>query len=671
MSEAEAPDPEIARLARRLERERQIRIEAENIAEQGLRDLYERQRELTLIEALITAANEAVDVDAIMEFALRRICKYSNCPVGHVYLRAEGPGRDLVSTRIWQVPRGEAFEAFCRIAEATRVTSGVGLAGRILATGEATWIEDLTDDNFARAALARQAGLKAAFGFPVLIGAEVAAVLEFFSKRPGAPDASMLRIMAQVGTQLGRVIERKRARDHLTHHAYHDSLTGLPNRAMFMERLNQAIAAARASAEGGRRLAVLFLDLDRFKTVNDSLGHLVGDELLVLVARRLAACLRAGDQASREYRYGTERQLIGRLGGDEFTILLDDVRQTQDAIEVAERIMHELGLPFGLSKHEVYTGASVGIAFGDGTSRNGHDIVRQADIALYRAKTRGRGRWELFDDAMGAQVAEQLQLERDLHGALERGELRVHYQPIVSLQDSRIQGFEALVRWEHPEKGWIMPGDFILLAEETGQIHAIGQWMLHQACSQIRRWRESFDPQGALYVSVNVSAVEFARCDFVQRVMEALHATGLPPQRLKLEITESAAMADPERTQGQLKELQGHGIQFSLDDFGTGFSSLSHLLQLPIHTLKIDRSFVNEIDADGRKRHVLDTIVALARNLDIEVVAEGTETSGEVDCLSALNCHYAQGFYFSHALDQKAAEVMLSKQFDAGAERPE
>lgn len=667
MTDMPAPDPEIVHLERLLEQERRARVEAETIAQRGLRDLGERQRELTLIQGIITAANEAADVGTIMDFALRRVCKYMDWPAGHVYLQAEDASRGLVSTDIWYTRPGESLDTLRCNAETACIPPGGGLPGQVLATGKPAWVPDLArGDNVRATALARQAGLRAAFGFPVLIGGEVVAVLEFFSKQPGAPDESVLRTLTQVGTQLGRAIERKRAQDRLVRYALYDPLTSLPNRAMFTDRLNRMIAAARAFRTEQARFAVLFLDLDRFKTVNDSLGHLVGDELLALVAQRLSTCLPSTGAADAS-QPGGEGHVIGRLGGDEFTIIVDDIREPQDAIQVAERIIRELGQPFWLSGHEVRISASVGIAFGNGASESGHDILREADIALYRAKAHGRACWELFDERLGARVAGQLKLEGDLYNALEKGELHVQYQPIVSLRGGAVHGFEALVRWRHPEKGWIMPAEFIPLAEETGQIRAIGQWVLREACGNVKRWQDAFDPAGTLYVSVNVSAAELAQRDFVQQVAATLRETGLDPRHIKLELTESAAMADPDRAQRQLQELQSLGIRISLDDFGTGFSSLSYLLRLPIHTLKIDRSFVNEIDTNDRKRHVLDTIIALARGLNIEVVAEGIETSGEAACLNALNCQYAQGFYFSMALELDAAEAMLSTQFGAGA----
>lgn len=664
MTDIPTLDPELARLGQLLEQERHGRMEAEAVAKRGLQDLYERRRELTLIQGIVTAVNEAADIDAVMEFALRRICKYTGWPAGHVYLPDEDNPGELVSTDIWYTQPGESLDTLRRTAGSARFPPGKGLPGEVFVTGKAAWTTDLAGDgSIPPATPARQAGVSTAFDFPVLINAEVVAVLEFFSKQPGAPHESLLRIMTQVGTQLGRAIERKRAQDHLLHYALYDPLTNLPNRAMFTDCLNRLIAAARAFPTERQCFAVLFLDLDRFKTVNDSLGHLVGDELLVLVAQRLSACLRSADVVDRRNPHGDKVHVIGRLGGDEFTIILDGIHEPQDATHVAERIIGELGQPFWLSRHEVRITASVGIAFGNGASESGHDILREADIALYRAKARGRACWELFDETLGAQVAGQLKLEGDLHNALEKRELCVQYQPIVSLRDSEVHGFEALVRWRHPDKGWITPDEFIGLAEETGQIRAVGQWVLGEACSQVKRWRDAFNPKSPLFVSVNVSATEFAQRDFVKQVVATLRETGLDPKHLKLELTESAAMADPDRALQQLQELQSLGIHVSLDDFGTGYSSLSYLLRLPIHTLKIDRSFVSEIDVNDRKLRVLDTIITLARGLDIEVVAEGAETSGEVECLKTLNCRYAQGFYFSRALEHEAAEAMLSAQF--------
>lgn len=662
VNSAGAPrDPEVARWARRLERERRIRAEAESIAARDLCALQARARELALVTDIVTAANEAPDARTALDFAVQRICREHGWSAGRAYFDAEGAA--------WSPPgeTGAAGSACVLsppgLSPAPPETPGaVGLVGEVLATGKAAWRCDAGD----RARRPTDAGdpwsadVRTVLDFPVVIGADVVAVLEFVSKQPTTPDDLLLRVMTQVGAQLGRVIERERARSN-SGRALHDPVTGLPNRALFIERLEQAIAAAQAVPGNGQGFAVLFLDLGRFKAVNDGLGHVAADELLARVAHRLTASLRGVDVASHEPPPPGGNRTLGRLGRDEFTILLDDIREPRDAIRIAERILRALDRPFRLASHEVHTTPSIGIAFGDGGSAGAHEILRQADIAMYRAKKRGRSRWEVFDAAMAARMVAELKLENDLYNALERGELRVHYQPVVSLGDGRVRGFEALVRWQHPDRGLVMPGEFVPLAEKTGQICAIDRWVLGEACRQIKCWNDARPSDDPLYVSVNVSAVEFARRDLVQQVIAVLDATGLPADCLKLEITESAAMADPDRTHRQLLELQARGVRFSLDDFGTGFSSLSQLLNLPIHTLKIDRSFVSDIDNNHVKLHVLNTIIELARGLNIAVVAEGAETRGEVGCLNRLRCQYVQGFYFSRPLERNAAEHLLAQ----------
>lgn len=660
-------ETDLSRLTRRLERERRSRLEAEAIAERGLRDLFERQREISLLEAIAAAANEAVSVDEAMRFALKKICDYTQWPLGHAWYTAPDAATgtvELVPTGMWCLQNAARFSAFCNDSDSVRLAPGIGLPGRILASGKPAWIMDVTRDaNFPRAEQARQAGLRAAFGFPVLVGTEVAAVLEFFAEEALPPDEGLLRVMAQIGTQLGRVIERKRAEDRLIHSAFHDSLTNLPNRALFLERLEFAMNRARRHPD--YRFAVLFLDLDRFKVVNDSLGHVVGDRLIAETSRRLTGCLRRNDMVARIADADLPSRspdIIARMGGDEFSILLDDIRDASDPIRVAERIQQELAAPFTLEGREVFITASIGIALSATGYNVVHDILRDADIAMYRAKALGGGRCEVFDQAMHAQAMVRLQLEAELRHALERQEFRLHFQPIVSLHNGRISGFEALVRWEHPKRGLIAPSEFIPLAEETGLILSIGKWVLREACRQARQWQVQFPQHPPLTMSVNLSARQLAQPDLIDYLDRVLRETGLAPNSLKLELTESVAMENAERTQRLLSELKRLGIQVSIDDFGTGYSSLSYLRRLPIDTLKIDRSFVRHIDADEESREIVRTIMMLAHNLNMDVIAEGAETSEEISHLKKLNCEYAQGYFFFKPSDSTTIEAILHRQ---------
>jgi len=441
------------------------------------------------------------------------------------------------------------------------------------------------------------------------------------------------------------ITERKAAEDQLKHNAFHDALTGLPNRALFVDRLERLL---KQRGRNDYIFGVAFLDLDRFKVVNDSLGHLVGDELLVSMARRLEACVRQGDT-------------VARLGGDEFAILLGDVVDARDATRVAERILMELSLPFHLAGHDVFTSASIGIALSTTGYERAEDILRDADTAMYRAKTGGRSRYEVFDRNMHERAMQTLQVETDLRRALERREFRLHYQPIIGLADGRINGFEALLRWEHPRRGMVTPDEFVPLAEETGLIVAIGWWVLEEAARQMQRWIERFPQRAGMTVSVNLSTRQFMQPDLLQQVDNALSRSGLRPQALKLEITESAVVQHEDAVTAALVALRARGIQLCIDDFGTGYSSLSYLHSFPVDTLKIDRSFISQIGYTGSNPRLVETIVALSRNLGMETVAEGVETAEQLAFLRRIGPQFAQGFLFSRARCAEEIEAMLQE----------
>ncbi|HEX8503014.1 MAG TPA: EAL domain-containing protein [Pyrinomonadaceae bacterium] len=445
--------------------------------------------------------------------------------------------------------------------------------------------------------------------------------------------------------QMQDITDRKLAEQRLLHDAFHDVLTGLPNRALFTDRLKLALARHRRL--GAAQFCVLFLDLDRFKVINDSLGHAIGDQLLVGIARRLETCLRPGDT-------------VARLGGDEFTVLLEDVADTREVVAVAERIETELSLPFNLGGHEVFTTASIGIAPSTTGYERPDDILRDADTAMYRAKSLGRSRYEVFDKEMHTHAVNLLHLETDLRRALERREFSVYYQPIVSLGSGEVQGFEALLRWRHPAHGFIAPDEFIPVAEETGLILPIGRWALEEACRQMREWQGQFPQAAGMYVSVNLSGRQFANPELIEQIKCALGSTGLPPQSLKLEMTESVVMGDIEKTIEMLRQLRALGVESSIDDFGTGYSSLSYLHHFPSSTLKIDRSFIGRMGTAEEKSEIVGTILLLARNLGMRVVAEGVETEAQLTQLRALSCDYGQGYLFSKAVDAAAVGRMLS-----------
>jgi diguanylate cyclase (GGDEF)-like protein/PAS domain S-box-containing protein len=444
------------------------------------------------------------------------------------------------------------------------------------------------------------------------------------------------------------ITDRKSGEDRLVREALSDNLTGLANRTMLCQRLEHALELSRRDEK--MRFVVLFLDLDRFKIINDGLGHVVGDQLLCEFARRLTACVRPTDT-------------VARLGGDEFVILLEAVSDTTDAARVANRIHALLRKPFVLDEHEVFTTASIGIAPGSPKYRNVQDLLRDADSAMYRAKAMGKSRHEMFDTAMHERALEVLKLETDLRHAIERNEFLLHYQPIVSLADGSLRGFEALVRWRHPDRGLVSPAVFIPMMEETGLIVTLGSWVIAEACRQLRTWHGRFGRP--LSVSVNVSGKQFAKGDLVAEVDAALRESELPPQCLTLEITESVMMVNAEEALRILCELRNRGAAISVDDFGVGYSSLSQLHRFPINALKIDRSFIQRIGGDERDTEIIRTIVTLAHNLKMSVTAEGIETPLQLERVRALGAEAGQGYLFAKPLSVADVETMLARQASA------
>ena len=438
------------------------------------------------------------------------------------------------------------------------------------------------------------------------------------------------------------VTERKLAEEQLLYDALHDSLTGLPNRALFMEELQLAIDRRRRRPAYG--FTVLFLDLDRFKIINDSLGHMAGDTLLIEVAHRILKCLRPGDR-------------VARLGGDEFTVLLDDVDDVTGATHVADRIHHEMQAPFLLSGREVFSGASIGIAL----SRSGYHepaaVLRDADLAMYRAKRRGGGRYEVFDLRMHQGAIARLELETDLRRALDRQEFALVYQPIMADDGQRIAGFEALARWNHPRRGLVQPDTFIPVAEETNLTFALGRWVLHEACRQLRAWQTNLHGM-RLGVGVNVSGRQLLAPNLTDEVAAALEETGIEPRFVHLEITENVLMQDVDAAADVLAALKALGVRLHMDDFGTGYSSLSYLRRFPLDGLKIDRLFVSRMD-EPQNLELVRTIVALAHNLGLQVVAEGVETPLQRRQLREMSCELMQGYLFSPPLDPAAADGLL------------
>ena len=430
------------------------------------------------------------------------------------------------------------------------------------------------------------------------------------------------------------ITSRKVNEDRLAHQAFHDVLTGLPNRALFLDRLERALTRARRHTQYP---AVLFLDLDRFKLINDSLGHEAGDQLLVAVAERLRVCLRPEDTAAR-------------LGGDEFTILLETIGDVSDATRIAERVAEELRAPFLIGGHEVFSTCSVGIALGAGAEERADTLMRNADAAMYLAKSRGKAHYEVFDNNLTTRALEHLEFENDLRRSVTRGEFKIVYQPIIGLGNGAVVGAEALIRWQHPQRGIVSPGEFIPLAEETGLILPIGQWVLREACRQACAWRDENPGAAPCSISVNLSARQFGQPNLIEEIAEVIKETGIEPRRLVLEITESVVMESAESTIRTLQSLKKLGVQLAIDDFGTGYSSLSYLKRFPVDTLKVDRSFVSGLGIDSEDSAIVRAVVTLAKTLGMTVTAEGVETPGHLAQLQKLECDYGQGYLFDKPL---------------------
>lgn len=442
------------------------------------------------------------------------------------------------------------------------------------------------------------------------------------------------------------IVERQRAEKRLLHMAWHDSLTGLPNRSLLIEELQTCLN--RVKKNSNYLFAVLFLDCDRFKIVNDSLGHLVGDQVIIAIAKRLQSCLSAEDT-------------LARLGSDEFTIILRNIRDISDAINRAKTINQELQLPLKIESYDVFINVSIGIAMGNADYEKPEHILRDADIAMYQAKKLGHAHYQVFESSMRDRVLKRLQLETDLRLAVQNQEFYLNYQPIISLCTGKMAGFEALVRWHHPQQGFISPGEFIPMAEETGLIVPIGIWVLREACQTMQSWVEKF-PELKLHISVNLSVKQFRQPNLIEAIDQILAETKLNSEYLKLEITETAIMDNAESANRLLKQLRARKIKLSLDDFGTGYSSLSYLHRFHLDTLKIDRSFIGNISDDRESLEIVEAIVTLAHQLKMDVVAEGVETLMHFNQLRTLGIEFGQGYFFAKPLDAESAEAFIRNQ---------
>jgi diguanylate cyclase (GGDEF)-like protein len=519
-----------------------------------------------------------------------------------------------------------------------------GLVRHAFVSGKPVSISDITSDQtFERMALAARAGLHGGFAFPLLLGNEVHGVMEFFHRDVRAPDETLEQIAQSIGSQIGQYIVRKQAEEAVQFVATHDALTGLPNRVLFNQSLDRALAVAMRH---NRRLAVLFIDLDRFKLINDTLGHDAGDRLLIEIARRLTGGLRASDT-------------VARLGGDEFVVLIEEVTDPAAIIDIAQKLIQALAEPLTLSGHEYRMTASVGISSFPDDAQDIQGLLKNADIAMYRAKEQGRNNFQFYSARMNVHSVERLSMESGLRRALERDELVLHYQPKLDLRSGKVTGVEALVRWQHPEHGLVPPVKFIAVAEESGLIVPIGQWVLQTACRAHRAWSQAGLPH--VRMAVNLSARQLLHADLVKEVDRVLERTGCEPGCLELEITESMVMQNPGRAVELIRELKALGIAISIDDFGTGYSSLAYLKRFPIDSLKIDRSFINDLPRDPGNMAITRAVIGMAHSLKLTVIAEGVETREQLEFLRGHECDEMQGYFFSKPVPEAQLAELLAR----------
>jgi diguanylate cyclase (GGDEF)-like protein/PAS domain S-box-containing protein len=638
-----------------------IRI-MEDISE---RKRTERQREME--HAVTRALAQASSVAEVMPRLLGIICEGLEWAYGAHWQHDEHAGL-LRIREMWHAGGAEVAEFVAasrgRATEAPawgRGAAGSGAGGvvrNVWRAGAPVWFPDvLEQEDFRRGALAAAAGLRSAFGFPIVANEEPLGVVEFFSREIKQPDAALLQIVGAIGSQIGQFVQRTQAEaalreseEQLRQLAHYDNLTGLPNRVLFLDRLDQALSQARRNTW---TLAVMFLDLDRFKNVNDTLGHGAGDLLLRQLSERIAACVRSGDT-------------VGRLSGDEFAVVLSSLTSPEDAGIVAQKMMAALTRPFDLDGKEVFASASIGITLYPGDANEREALLRNADTAMYRAKEMGRNRVQFYTPEMNARAMEKLDLENSLRKALLRSEFELHYQPKVSLANGEVTGVEALLRWRHPELGTMAPAEFIPMLEETGLIIPVGEWVIRTACRQIRQWQAA--GMRPARVAVNLSPRQFQASGLEATIARILEEEGIEHQLLELEITESSIVADTEEATRTLEILNSLGVRVTIDDFGTGYSSLSYLKRFSVDALKIDSSFVRDITTDPDDAAITKAIITMAHSLELAVIAEGVETEEQLRFLSANGCDQVQGYYFSCALP--AAEITALLASARRLERP-
>jgi diguanylate cyclase (GGDEF)-like protein len=586
------------------------------------------QRTITeLYRSLALAASTSIGIEATLLQCVSRICTLIGWPVGHLYLPTADAER-LVSSSIWYLADPARFGEFKEGSERIAHEPGLGLVGSVYRSGQPIWVSDLRSyKGFRRSEYLEGSGLRSAVAFPIRLGERVEGIVELFSDHMQPVDLSLLATLEELAGMLARVLDRKRS-ERLGHEPTgSDALTYLPGRSLFTQRLAEAIATAGRSDQ---LAAVLFIDLDRFSLINETLGHDIGDRVLRQAAERILACAGKYEQ-------------LGRLGGDAFTAVLLDPSDRLEVAAWAEKIRQAFEVPFRVGEHELYVTTSVGISMFPDDGSEASVLVSHARAAVQDAKQE-RNCARFFLPHMQVATSDRLILEHHLRKAIDRREFLIHYQPQVSLRTGALSGCEALIRWQHPELGLVSPAKFIPLAEETGLIAPLTEWLTRAVCDQQRAWRAAGLPP--VRVSINVSAQHFRRGGLRRLMADGIAGGWLDPQLLELEITEGTLMLDVESTVSQMNDLRALGLCFAVDDFGTGYSSLSYLKRIPLSVLKIDQSFVRDLDSDPDDRAIVQAIIALAHQLNLQVVAEGVETDSEREFLARQGCELAQGYLF-------------------------
>ncbi len=650
------PEARIAQLERRLARERQTRLDAEAIAERGLREAFLGNMRMRLLSTIADAANESIEPLDLLRFTIAEVCGVTGWSFANVLLR-NGADDDerLEACGIWYARNPDQLFGFAEQSRQLVVWPCASAPGRLLIDKHSVWTRDVAGDaGFCRSESAKRAHLRSSVSVPVLQGSDVVAAMEFFSPDQLEPELELLEVLTQIGKQVGRVFKRKANERKLIENALHDSLTGLPNRALFEQEMNEVFAANHAAERLG--LSLIYLDLDGFKLVNDALGHHAGDQLLIEMAERLRNTLESF--VSMPYPGTPRKLLLARMGGDEFTVLIDAEENHAIALNVAAALHQCLRSPLRIENNDVHSAASLGIAHDDGTYLSAADLLQDADVAMYDAKAQGNECTVVFDQTMRAFAVKRLQIEAGLRRSLEVGGFSLFYQPIIDLSELRLVGFEALLRWTRDGE-IVLPDEFLPIAEASGLMNVIGTWVLREACRTAAEWRAIVGSDASFYLSINVAPSQFLQPNFMDQVRDIILATNVDPYTIVIELTESAAVINPSRTARMLEELRAMGIRLSLDDFGTGYSSFSHLKDLPFDTLKIDRSFISGDNTSNSSWNIVDAMMKLAQAMNIKVVAEGIESQFQLDRLKEIGCDCGQGFLFDRAMTADRALNLL------------